>query len=388
MLDGSEGCLAGICGRDHVSQIGRAVGIAALALGLSVLGGCGGRGKDAASDQRRKQSEQAVPVQLAALELGRIEAVLRFSSNLEAEKSVRVLARAGGQVTQIEVEEGAEVERDQVLLRLQNDEQTSRLARTRAELALARRQYGNLRSLHAEGAVSDQAFDQADYDLKRLTLLKKDAERDLRYTVLRAPIAGVVTQRLVKLGDTLSVGQHAFDVVDFDSIVARVFVPEKQLSRVRPGLAARIRAEALPGSYRGAIVRIAPVVDPRTGTVKATVAIPRNDALRPGMFAEVELVTAVHEQALLLPKRALVYDNDLAYAFKLGDALRVKRLRVEPRLENQEFVEPGRGFARGDRVVVAGQAGLKHGSLVKIVAEDGSGKAQAAVRVDAENAVR
>jgi membrane fusion protein (multidrug efflux system) len=120
--------------------------------------------------------------------------------------------------------------------------------------------------------------------------------------------------------------------------------------------------------FTGSIDRISPVVDPATGTVKVTVATPRQEGLRPGMYVEVELVTAVHDAALLVPKRALVYDNDQVFVFRLKDdeGRRVERLRVTPLLENADFVEPSDGLEPGDEVVVAGQSGLKDDGLVRL----------------------
>jgi multidrug efflux pump subunit AcrA (membrane-fusion protein) len=86
------------------------------------------------------------------------------------------------------------------------------------------------------------------------------------------------------------------------------------------------------------------------------------------MYVEVELVTAVHPDALLVPKRALVYDNDQVFVFRLKkDAdRRVERLRVSPLLENTDFIEPEGGLESGDQLVVAGQSGLKDDGLVRL----------------------
>jgi multidrug efflux pump subunit AcrA (membrane-fusion protein) len=90
------------------------------------------------------------------------------------------------------------------------------------------------------------------------------------------------------------------------------------------------------------------------------------------MYVEVQLVTAVHADALLVPKRALVYDNDQVYLFRVKGreekSRRVERLLVEPRLENADFIEPGEGLAlrKGDRVIIAGQSGLKDGGLIRL----------------------
>jgi membrane fusion protein (multidrug efflux system) len=210
-------------------------------------------------------------------------------------------------------------------------------------------------------------FNEAAYAVERAEIALDDARRALGFTAVRAPIAGVVTERRVNLGDHVTINQPLFEIVDFDSIVARIYVPEKDLSQLRRGQPARLRADALGRlTFKGSLDRISPVVDPKTGTVKVTVATPRQEGLRPGMYVDVELVTAVHDDALLVPKRALVYDNDQAYLFRLKEGRVVERVAVATALENAEFVEPRGGLNPGDQVVVAGQSGLKDGGKVRL----------------------
>ncbi len=318
-----------------------------------------------AKDEKRK--EEAVPVEVTALGRGEIEAVLRLSSNLEAEAEVQVFAEAPRRVTRLLVEEGTPVRAGQVLVQLQDDEQKSAVAKAEIELKESERDYERAKELYEQKLVTEETFTEAGYKVERNRLALADARRELSYTQVRAPIAGVVTQRLVNLGDQVTVNQALFRIVDFNSIVARIYVPEKDMVRLAVGQPARLRADALGGRvFSGSIDRISPVVDPSTGTVKVTVATPRQEGLRPGMYVDVELVTAVHDQALLVPKRALVYDNDQVFVFRLKDERRVERLRVAPLLENTDFIEPADGLAAGDQLVVAGQSGLKDNGLVRL----------------------
>ena len=183
---------------------------------------------------------------------------------------------------------------------------------------------------------------------------------------------------MVNLGDQVQIGQHVFDIVDFDSLVARIFVPEKHLTDLKRGLSARLTSQATGDRvYRGELQRVAPVVDPRSGTVKVTVDVGGQPGLRPGMYVDVDLVTAVNEQAVLVPKRALVYDNDQMFVFRLGDgdkSRRVERVFIEPRLSDKLNIEPAAGLSAGDRLVIAGQAGLKDGALVKLPGDPDPGK--------------
>lgn len=315
--------------------------------------------------------DEAIPVEVAPLKQGEIEAVLRFSTNLEAEESVQVFAEAAQVVEELLVEEGSRVSKGQLLLRLEDDELANALAKVEAQHAKAKREYERQQRLFDQELVSEQALNDATYELERLELELGSARLALEHTEVRAPITGTVTRRNVGVGDYVTVNQHLFDLVDMGSIVARVFVPEKELPRISPGQPVRISPPALAEeSYLGRVDRIAPVVDPASGTVKVTVALPRRNALRPGMYVDVELVTETEEQALLIPKRALVYDDDQAFVYRVepdGEGFVARRVRIEPRLEDKHHVAPAGGLEAGDRLVMAGQAGLKDGAKVRIL---------------------
>ncbi len=319
----------------------------------------------AAGGEDRK--EEAVPVEVVALERGTIESALRFSATLEAERDVQVLAEAQRRVVELKVEEGDAVRAGSLLIRLQDDAQRSALNKAEIELRQATREYDRQKSLFEQSLVSEQVYGDAALVFDQAGIAVEDARRNLAYTEVRAPFSGIVTERMVNVGDHVTLNQPLFRIVDFDSIVARIYVPEKELPALATGLETRLTAEAIGGvSFFGSVNRISPVVDPGTGTVKVTVATPRQEGLRPGMYVEVELVTAVNEDALLLPKRSVVYDNDQLFVFRLGDERRVERIKVEPVLEDIENIEPAGGLSTGDLVVVAGQASLKDQALVRL----------------------
>jgi membrane fusion protein (multidrug efflux system) len=343
-----------------------ALGIAVFSAGCQVEdesrtfeNGGGGEGEE--------RKVEAIPVEVAPLEEGLIEATLRFSATLEAERDVQVFAEATRRVIKLLVEEGDTVRKGQLLVNLQDEEQRAALAKATSQLDQRKREYEWQKSLFEQDLVSKQVFIDAEYQADQARLAFEEAQRQLAYTEVRAPIAGIVTERSVNLGDFVSINQSIFRIVDFNSIVARIYVPEKELPRLERQQPARLTADALGGLvFSGAIDRISPVVDPGTGTIKVTVATPQQQNLRPGMYVQVELVTAVHEHAIRIPKKALVYDNDQIFVFRLGDERTVERLPITPALEDTEYMEPADGLALGDEIVVAGQSGLKDGAKVRL----------------------
>lgn len=340
--------------------------LALLALAALIGSGCKDTKKNASGDTKA-DNEASIPVEVESVRRGPIESTLRTFATLEAEQEVKVFARTANRVVELKVEEGDHVRKDDILVRLDDANQKVSVAKAANSLDKSRQEFGRLEALHAQRLISDQTFADAKFEVRQLELALEDAQRELDYTVIRAPISGTLTRRIVKLGDLVSANQHLFDLVDFTSTVARVYVPEKSLANLALGQTARVTATAVgEQAFTARVRRIAPVVDAKSGTVKVTIGFDEIGPLRPGMYVDVELILDTRADALLISKRALVLDGDQTFAFRLGADRRVERLLVEPRATDRLHVEPTTGFKEGDQVVIAGQTGLKNGAKVRL----------------------
>ena len=318
---------------------------------------------------------EAVP-----LKRGKIEAAIRSSANLEAEIEVSVFARTANRVKQLLVEEGDQVEKDQLLLKLEDYEQRIQAEQADARLEKIRRNFERTKALYEQQLVSEQVYADSQSELRQAELAAKQARLHLDYTEIRSPISGTVARRYVSVGDFVNTGMRLFDLVDFNSLAAPVYVPDKYLSELAVNQKARVRPTALPGQeFLGYVKRIAPVVEARSGTVKVTVGFHEPGPLRPGMYADVEIVTKVLTNALLIPKRALIYDQDQIFVFRVKKDLTAERVLVRPLITDRDNVAPEPGaFHEGDLVVVAGQSSLKDGAKVRFLnAEEGADSAEA-----------
>ena len=322
-----------------------------------------GKARDDSSDK------PAIPVEVAILGLGPIESVLKASSNLEAESEVNVLARTSNRVKGLLVEEGSQVKAGDLLLQLDDDIQTIQVSKAKNQVLESREEYERQKSLHAQNLISDQVFSQSKFQLQQLELNLQDAERELGYTQIHAPIHGKITQRMVKVGDQVSAGQQLFTIIDFDSIVARLYVTEKALSKIRTKQPVRVESTAFPGEiFNGHILRIAPVVESRSGMIKVTVGFQDVGPLLPGMYVDGSIITSSKPDALLLPKKAILYDGEQRFVFRVNESEEVERVLLLADLEDAENVEPASFLKKGDQIVIAGQTGLKDGSKVKLTA--------------------
>jgi membrane fusion protein (multidrug efflux system) len=340
-----------------------------------------------AEDEKKKDDSEkpAIPVEVAVLDLGPIESVLKASSNLEAESEVDVIARTANRVKDLLVEEGTQVKEGDLLVQLEDDIQIIQVEKAKNQVLEAREEYERQVSLHEQNLISDQVFSQSKFQLQQLELNLQDAERELGYTQIRAPIKGKITQRLVKVGDQVSAGQQLFTIIDFDSIVARLYVTEKALSQIQEKQKVRIESTAFPGKvFTGHVLRVAPVVESRSGMIKVTVSFHDVGPLLPGMYVDGSIITSSKPNALLLPKKSVLYDGEQRFVFRVKENNEVERVLLVAGLEDAENVEPISHLKNGDRIVIAGQTGLKDGSKVRLAGEEDANPTQSSPEAESK----
>ncbi|NJD32675.1 MAG: efflux RND transporter periplasmic adaptor subunit, partial [Gammaproteobacteria bacterium] len=285
-----------------------------------------------------------------------------------AHDEAEVVAKVGGEVRQIFVEEGDTVSAGQVLARLDGDRLRLALAQTEANLRKLERDYNRQQELSQKGLVAKGTAENAKFDLDALRASYESAKLELSYTEIRAPIAGVVSARHIKVGNTIKPNDPTFRVTNLDPLIAYVHVPEKEFRKIAARQPADVIVDALGGEhFTGTIARISPTVDPQTGTFRAEVEVPDpTRRLKPGMFARVNIVYERRENALQLPRNAILDADGEQSVFIVANG-KAEQRRIQTGLANNGWVEVLQGLKGDERVVVVGQAGLKTGTVVKVV---------------------
>ncbi|MCZ6745852.1 MAG: efflux RND transporter periplasmic adaptor subunit, partial [Acidobacteria bacterium] len=286
------------------------------------------------------------------------------------------------------VEEGDTVAESQELAALENDEQRIALARAVTTRDTLLRDLERSRNLHEEGLVSDEDFEDVRRRSQDAMQGAALAELELSRTMIRAPFAGVIVRRYLDVGATVADGSEVYDLADLSPLYADVEVPERHVISLAPGQAVRLIADALDRVIPAVIERIAPAVDPETGTVKVTLAIEGTANVRPGAFVRVNIVVETHQDALVVPRLALVAEGTRWYLFRLEDDNTVHRLEVTlgfeegDRVEVLRVVSEDEDLSPGTQVIVSGAPALTDGAPVNVVAspdEDSDGDSSAAL---------
>lgn len=331
-----------------------------------LLSACQQGAENEAKDE--EEDTPPVPVETTAPVRGDVFAVYSGTAPIEAFAEAEVIAKVEGEVREIHFEEGDEVSEGTVLARLDGDRLRLELNESRARLDKMRRDFERNQELREKGLLSEGDFEKLRFDLEALEASFNLASLELDYTQIRAPIDGVVSQRYIKIGTTIRIGEPAFRVTSFDPLVAYMHVPEREYRQIRAGQPVAIEIDALAGQRIVAeVTRISPVVDPQTGTFKITIEI-RDEArrIKPGMFGRMSIVYDVHEDVLQIPRSAVVEDRGEETIFVVEDGEAVRRV-VQTGYGSEGMVEITDGLSDADQVVTVGHVGLKPGAKVKVI---------------------
>jgi RND family efflux transporter MFP subunit len=162
-----------------------------------------------------------------------------------------------------------------------------------------------------------------------------------------------------------------FGITSFDPLLAIMHVPERELNRLVKGQRSDVTFDALPGErFSGRIERISPVLYAATCTFKVTVELrDRARRLKPGMFGRIRIVYDTHESTMLVPKEAVVAEDDAANVFVIRDSMSF-RMPVSIGYEDDRYIEIVSGVDVGEQVITTGQSNLRDSSKVEVIDED------------------
>ncbi|HAA77079.1 TPA: hypothetical protein DCE37_18360 [Candidatus Latescibacteria bacterium] len=354
--------------------------VVVLAVGL--FAACGGeeqasgwRGGEGGRRSGERRAAAAIPVKAEQAIRSDISKSVLKNTTLEAERWVEVRARRQGQIVRILKEEGDPVKEGDVLAELDSDDARLQVKQMEVAFLDAKRNFARVEKIFKSNLMSEEQFESARTQLDRASAQLDQAKLNLSYTRIAAPVEGVVTLRNVEIGNVVTNNQEVFSVADFDPLLARVRVPEKEIGRIAVGQVARISVETEDEkTFQGRVKMISPIVDPESGTIKVTVEIPGGQSiLRPGMFASVYIITETRKQALVIPKKALVLEGEgnQVFVFERGEegGGKAQRKRVEIGFTDSDRLEVVSGLNDGDLVITVGQEGLRPGAEVRIVGE-------------------
>lgn len=395
--------------------------VVVLVISLALVAGCSNDKDAAAAAAASVKQPEAVSIRTVAAVARTVDRTLSVTGTLQPDETVSVSFEVAGRVRSISVDFGQDVAKGAVIAELDSQEYRLQLARAQAALAqalarlgltleqkdvvptttpairqaeaqssdaksksesaqklfktgdVARERYEELdKAYQARQANVDAARDEMRVGIASAQALKADVsiiQKRVSDSVVRAPWSGTVSERLVSPGQYIKENSPVVTLIKTDVLRLRFDVPESATANVRVGSTMTFTTDAVPGvSFNAVVKELNPTLDTRSRTLSAEARISRADKrLRPGIFAQVQLVTERNVNITAVPKKAIFSLAGLTKVFAIRNGKAVE-YKIPPGLELGDWVEvPGADIKPGDTVAISNLEALVDDQPVKVI---------------------
>jgi multidrug efflux pump subunit AcrA (membrane-fusion protein) len=342
------------------------------------------------------------PEAIVRVTRGPLEIVVKETGRIQPFAKVDLRSKVAGQVLKLHVRTGDRVRAGQVLLELDASDLRRQEALAEADVAIARAQLSGLlsgarraelvearvqlreaqlRQAPAEAEAARHRLEvlearlsaeeaQARAQLRKAELSQRAAREQLDRAVLRSPVAGTVVHRAIEVGEMVTPGvaetadrRPLLTIADLSRLLVAAEVNQIDVARLRVGLPATVRVDALPGQrFEGRIHQIAPAAvqgrerDVQLFPVEVLLEGRQTAGLRPGMSADVDIAVLSRLGVLQLPVQAVRRERDdagsVAVVERAGGGSRTVRREVRLGVHNDQVIELRTGVTEGEEVLV------------------------------------
>ncbi len=368
-------------------------------------------------ETEEKPAETPITVKVDEARMGDLVIKLRSPGEAFSRRNITLKAEVSGLIQNLQVDEGKHVKRGDLLLELDNrrylldlenaqaqylqalselileeqfsmDEKSAIPPESSWELERLEKELEKAQDLYAKGMIARQEVEEkrqayelaliesggkkeeireATKGVTQAYVNVQKAELDLEKTQIRAPFAGIIHNIQISPREHINSGQELFDLVNIREIEVHASVLESEVGRMAEGRQVEMTFSAYPeDSFHGKVKSISPVVDPEDKTCTVIVnMINRDEKIKPGMHAWVEIPAEIHKNRLLIPQEAVLVRQGRKLAFVVEGDL-AKWRYIEAGLENDRFVEVLEGVQDGDKVIIEGHFTLAHDAKVRV----------------------
>ena len=339
-------------------------------------------------NSNRASGAPPAPVPVIRPERGPMTRSITLPGDLVGLNEAALHAKVTGYLKSIRVDKGDWVKKGQVLAELEVPELQQKLQRSRASLAVARGTYQRLERVWESDhrLVAREDVDVAQGHFEQAKAEVDELEALVGYTHIVAPFDGVVTARFVDPGALIEAngqggasetegsavkgnGGPIVTVADIDTLRVYVYVTEEETTLIKTGLPVTLRLREFPGrEFKAAVTRFSNALDlsTRTMLVEADIENAKHE-LYPGMYADVTIELARHDDAIKLPTSAVGHAGDASFVYIVRDG-KLAKVAVTTDFSNEGFVEIASGLSGDESVVGTVSSALTEGQEVRPVA--------------------
>ena len=343
------------------------------------LASCGGSGDNEISNNREKQVLHNVEVVIAENQPVFLQQTV--SGTLEAVTRIRLYNEESGLITELPFHEGDFVKKGTLLVQLDNEILKTDVAKASASREQAKVDLSRVTKLLPKNISTEEEVARAKTVLDLAIAEEKRQLTRLQRTTIRAPIDGVISERLFEPGDLLPQQSHILTIIDPSTLQLNATLAERWIPLVQPELPVKLSIDALGDTkFDAKILRIHPTINP--GTHKGVIELilnPVPEGAREGQFARADIDLKATER-LVIPVHTILYEPEGAYVYRVIEndkgATIAEKVFFDQGLQFGEVTEVLSKLKAGDKIVSRGHLGLRNGKKVTISGAESSTPAQ------------
>jgi membrane fusion protein (multidrug efflux system) len=292
--------------------------------------------------------------------------VLSVSGTLEANEEVDIHPEVSGIVEGIYFEEGSTVVKGQALLKVDDTELRAHLSQASTQEGLASENERRAGLLLAKEAISQEEYDIAVADFKSASAQRELIQAQLSKTALKAPFSGTIGLRSISPGSYVSPTTVVARLVSMQPLKLTFSIPEKYSGQVSINTELAFKVAGSEKRYEAVVYALEPSIETATRTLRLRARADNKDqSLRPGSFATIELPLTTLDSALLIPTEAVIPVQDGKKVFIVENG-KAKEVMVETSTRTAKDILVTSGLHPGDTVLTSGVMTLKNGTAVNV----------------------
>lgn len=335
--------------------------VGVFAISIVLLASC--------QEHHEKKSKIAEPmptatVRLFSVDMKQVADQIEIMGTVQAAQKAVISSRISGNIIELLVTPGSRVHQGEKLVQINAQEISAKLMQAKAQLDQAKRNLQREKKLLAQKATTPEAVKALEDAEKIARANHQGASTMLGYTTISAPFNGLITRKLVDVGDLATPGRPLLHMEEEEKLQILADVPETIVANIRLGMKMRITVPTAGLILQGTVSEIAPVADSRSRTVPLKLDIEKNKALRSGQFARVTLPGAKVE-TILVPPEGIIPLGQMERVFIAVDNKARLRL-VRTGKHYQDEVEILSGLTPGDSLIISENSLLKDGQPIVI----------------------
>lgn len=314
---------------------------------LSLLAGCGPQNEE----KPLKSEGSPLPVEVYVVEEQQIQQESEAVGTVEAFQHATIASKVTGTISQLPVELGSSVKKNDLLVELKAEELDARLAQARTMWEQAKRNLEREQRLFSQNASAQERVNIMQDAFMVAESALKEAQTLFSYTTINAPFDGRISSKNVQAGDLAIAGAPLLVLENNQKLQVVGALPEELLENLKIGGSLRVKIPAASFDQQGKILEISPAADASTRTVVVKISLTPAPGLRPGQFARIALPGGPLTSTLFVPEGAVTSFGQMERVFVAANGSASLRL-VRTGGRRDGFIEILSGLSAGDHLIV------------------------------------